>query len=163
VVWIANSSFKTVGGYVARAHKAEERGRDRFLQTRPISVQEQEAAEVSITATVGRFDMLPQKAREDIQFILRHHPLRSKLLALLRKLKPEEFTGISGERTLRALCCRENERAALAFTDSLLRNLNSHMGDSVSQDRFMKAVRSVRRENHAIVPPLFLNQLVAQK
>ena len=150
--------FKTVGGQVARAHIAEERGRNRFLQARPISHQEQEAAEASIKATVGRFSGLSVRTRENLEFLLKYHPLQSKLLALFRKLKPEEFTGISGEHTLRTLCCRENELAALAFTDSLIRNLNFHMGDSVSLDRFMKTVRSVRRENHAIVPPLFLKE-----
>lgn len=153
---MAKSSFKTFSGHVARAHLAEERCRNKFLQAVHVTPNTQLEAESSVAATVGRFHKLSSQARENLNFVLRHHPLQNKLLSILSRLNPNEFSGLSGEKTLRALCCRENERAAEVFTNALLSNLESYPRDSVSAERFMKVVRSLRRRYLGIVPPYFL-------
>lgn len=155
---MAKSSFKTLDGHVARAREAAGRGRNRFLQAVHVTTNEQLAAEESIAATVGRFHKLLSSVQEDIKFILKFHPLQKKLLSILNRLNPTEFSGLSGEKTLRALCCRENERAAEVLTNALLSNLESCPADSVSAEQFMKVVRSLRPRYLGVVPPYFLKE-----
>lgn len=155
---MAKSSFKTSGGYVARARGAEERGRDRFLQAMHITPNAQLATESSVAAIVGKFHQLSLQARENLKFVLKYHPFQGKLLSIMGRLNPNEFSSLSGEKTLRALCCRENERAAEVLTNALLSNLESCPADSVSAEQFMKVVRSLRPRYLGVVPPYFLKE-----